>query len=137
VRASATTYIACPPEKAFDLLADARHETEWNSRVSKAELIGAEPIGAGSKFVIVNGGTSYDTTIASYERPRRLVFEATGNPDVTVAYTLRPSGEGTELTGELEFRATGASKALFALLAPVIRRDVRKQYASFKSFCER
>jgi hypothetical protein len=27
--------------------------------------------------------------------------------------------------------------ALFAALAPVIRRDVRKQFASLKSLCER
>jgi uncharacterized protein YndB with AHSA1/START domain len=136
VRASATTHIDASPEDAFDAMADARNETQWNSRVSSAELRSGEPIGPGSKFVVVNSGTSYDTTIATYERPTRLVFEATGNPDVTISYTFTPSGGGTEMAGELDFRPTGISKALFAVLAPVIRRDVRKQFASFKTLCE-
>ena len=33
--------------------------------------------------------------------------------------------------------ASGALKVLIPLLAPVIRRDVPKQYASFKALCER
>jgi uncharacterized protein YndB with AHSA1/START domain len=137
VRAAATTTIACPAEKAFDLMADARNEPQWNSRVSKAELRSGEPIGTGSRFLIVNSGTDYDTTISVFDRPSRLVFEAKGNPDVTIAYTFTGSGDTTELAGELDFRPSGLTKALFFVLAPVIRRDVRKQYAAFKALCER
>jgi hypothetical protein len=62
LRAAATTRIACDPERVFDVLADLRRETEWTSRVSRAELMSGEPIGLGSHFAIVNGGTSYDVT---------------------------------------------------------------------------
>jgi hypothetical protein len=65
------------------------------------------------------------------------VFEATGKPDVTITYKLTPSAAGTELSGELIFRPKGLLVAVFAALAPVIRRDVRKQFASLKSLCER
>jgi uncharacterized protein YndB with AHSA1/START domain len=136
MRAAATTRIDAPPERVFDAMADARNETQWNSRVSRAELQSAEPIGPGSTFAIVNSGTQYDTTITTYERPTRLVFDATGNPNVTIAYTFTPSGDGTELASEFDFRPTGAARLLFAVLAPVIRRDVRKQFASFKALCE-
>ena len=39
----------------------------------------------------------------------------------------------------IEFRTRSAffSAVVFALLAPVIRRDVPKQYASLKAVCER
>ncbi len=137
MRATATTEIACAPERVFELLADLRRETEWNSRVSSAELLSDEPVGLGSRFAIVNGGTSYDVTTTTFDRPSRLVFEARGKPDLTITYVLSPTADGTDLESELDFRPRGALKVLFALLAPVIRRDVPKQYASLKALCER
>jgi uncharacterized protein YndB with AHSA1/START domain len=136
VRVAATTRIACPPGRVFDTLADMRNEPRWNSRVSRAELQGEEPIELGSRFSIVNGGSPYEVTITTFERPSRLVFEARGRPDLTIAYTLSPTADGTDLESDLDFRPTGATKLLFALLGPVIRRDVPKQYASLKALCE-
>jgi hypothetical protein len=137
MRVTAKTAIACPPERVFDTLADLRNDLEWNSRFSTAELLGGEPIGEGSNFAIVNGGSPYDATLTTYERPRRLVVEARGNPDLTITYKLTPAGEGTDLESEFDFRPRGFLKVLFPLLGPVIRRDVPKQYASLKAFCER
>ena len=137
MRATATTRIACAPEGVFDTLADLRNETQWNSRVSSAELRSVEPIGLGSRFGIVNGGTTYDVAITTYERPSRLVLEASGKPDLTITYALRATADGTELESELEFRPRGSLKLLFSVLAPVIRRDVPKQYGSLKALCER
>jgi len=137
VHATARTGIACPPEQVFDMVADLRNETRWNSRVSSAELRSAEPIELGSRFAIVNGGTAYDVTITTYDRPSRLVLEASGNPDLTIAYTLTPTGDGTDLESDFDFRPRGILKVVFLLLAPVIRRDVPKQYASLKALCER
>ena len=108
-----------------------------NSRVSRAELRSDEPIGPGSRFAIVNGGASYDVTITTYERPSRLVLEASGKPELTITYTLTPISDRTKLEGELDFRPAGARKLLFSLLAPVIRGDVPKQYGSLKALCER
>ena len=136
MHATARTGIACPPEQVFDMVADLRNETRWNRRVSSAELRSAEPIELGSRFAIVNGGTAYDVTITTYDRPSRLVLEASGNPDLTIAYTLTPIPEGTELVSDFDFRPTGALKPIFALLSPVIRRNVPKQYASLKALCE-
>jgi hypothetical protein len=76
-------------------------------------------------------------TITGYDRPSRLVFEASGKPDLTIACTLTPTGEGTELESDFDFRPKGALKVVFPVLAPVIRRDVPKQYASLKALCER
>ncbi|HET7808727.1 MAG TPA: SRPBCC family protein [Gaiellaceae bacterium] len=137
MRVTAKTRIARPPEDVFDTLADLRNDTKWNSRVSRAELRSPEPIGPGSRFAVVNGGTPYDVTITSYDRPSRLVFEASGKPDLTIACTLTPTGEGTELESDFDFRPKGVLKVVFPLLAPVIRRDVPRQYASFKALCER
>jgi uncharacterized protein YndB with AHSA1/START domain len=134
---TATVRIACPREQVFDTLADLRNERQWNSRVTTAELRSAEPIAVGSRFAIVNGGTAYDVAITTYDRPTQLVLEASGNPDLTIAYTFSPIGDGTELESDFDFPPRGALKVLFSLLAPVIRRNVLKQYASLKALCER
>jgi hypothetical protein len=76
-------------------------------------------------------------TITTYDRPSRLVFEATGNPDLTIAYTFTPVAEGMEIASDFDFRPKGFLKALFPLLGPVIRPNVPKQYASLKALCER
>ena len=136
MRVTSTTRIACPPKQVFDTLADLRNETQWNSRVSSAQLQSEEPIELGSRFEIVNGGTPYEVTITTYERPSRLVLEASGNPDLTIAYTFAPTGAGTQLESDFDFRPRGVLKVLFPLLTPVIRRDVPKQYASLKALCE-
>jgi uncharacterized protein YndB with AHSA1/START domain len=137
MRATATVRIACPREQVFDTLADLRNEQQWNSRVTTAELRSAEPIALGSRFAIVNGGTPYDVTITRYDRPSRLVFEASGKPDLTIACALTRRGEETELESDFDFRPRGVLKVVFPLLAPVIRRNVPKQFASLKALCER
>jgi uncharacterized protein YndB with AHSA1/START domain len=137
VRVKTTTEIASPPEQVFDTLADLRNDEKWHSRVSSVELLSPEPIGVGSRFKMVNGGAPYDATIAEYDRPSRLVVEATGKPDLTLVYTLKPTGDGTELESDFDFRPKGALKVLLPLFSPVIRREVPKQNASLKAFCER
>jgi uncharacterized protein YndB with AHSA1/START domain len=137
MRAAATIEIAAPPERVFDTLADMRNETQWNSGVSVAELRSDEPLAGGSRFHVVNNKTPYDVTLQTYDRPSRLVFEGAGKPDVTITYALTPSAKGTEIAAELVFRPKGLFVPLFAVLAPVIRRDVRKQFASLKALCER
>lgn len=136
MRIATRTGIACPPEQVFDMVADMRNETQWSRRVSSAELRTGEPIELGSRFSIVNGGTPYEVTITTYDRPSRLVFEASGKPDLTIAYTFKPTSEGTDLESDFDFRPRGVLRVLFPLLAPVIRRDVPKQYASLKALCE-
>jgi len=110
MRVTTTTRIACPPENVFDMLADLRNDTQWNSRVSRAELQSPEPIALGSRFAVVNGGTAYEVTITGYDRPSRLVYEASGNPDLTIACTLTPAGEGTELESDFDFARAERSR---------------------------
>src|SRR5689334_22812071 len=136
MRVTTTTRINASPEQVFDTLADLRNDPKWNSRISSAELRSAEPVGPGSQFAIVNGGSPYDVTVATHDRPSRLLLEAHGKPDLTIAYTLTPAGDGTDLESDFEFRPTGAQKLLFTLVGPVIRREIPKQFAALKAFCE-
>lgn len=134
----AEQHIVCPPERAFDLMADARNETSWNARVSRSELLSGEPVGLGSRFRTVNRGQEYEATIATYERPRRLSFDVTGKQmDITTSFDIHEHQGTTHLHGTFDFRPKGAMRVLFPLLAPMVRRDLQRQTARFKALCER
>ena len=130
-------HLRCAPEHAFDLMADARNETKWNSQVSRSELRSEEPVGPGSQFLIVNRGQEYDATLATYERPSRLGFQIHGQMEMAIAYSFAPDEDGTRYRAVYDFRPTGATKLLAALLTPVIRRSLNKETDSFKALCER
>ena len=136
VQVTVEQQIACAPEAAFDLIADARHEPEWNSQVSSTELRSREPIGAGSQFTIVNRGEAFDAVIAAHDRPNALEFRAAGSMELVIHYAFAARNGGTHMTASYDFRPRGALKMLFALMKPVIAGNVRKQLTSFKALCE-
>lgn len=136
MQVTAEQQIACAPEVAFDLMADARKEPEWNSQVSSVELTSGEPIGAGSQFVIVNRGEAYDVTVSTYDRPGTLAFRATGSIELVIRHAFAGREGGTHVTSEYDFRPRGAMKVLFTVMKPVIAANVKKQLASFKALCE-
>jgi uncharacterized protein YndB with AHSA1/START domain len=130
--------IARPPEEVFDRMADARNEPSWNSQVSRSELVSGAPIGSGSRFVTVNRGKEYAATITTYERPNALGFEVSGKQmEITASFRLRPSGSGTAMTAEWDMRPKGIYRLVFRATLAVVRRDLDRQTASFKAFCER
>lgn len=129
--------VGCSVESAFDLMADARNEVRWNSAVSRSDLLTGEPVGAGSRFLTVNRGRDYNATIASFERPNRLVFEVTSKQmDITASFTFSAEGTGTIVQEHLDFRPKSLMKVIFPVMAPLVRRDLPKQGARFKTLCE-
>jgi hypothetical protein len=128
--------LAVPREVAFDAMADARHEVHWNSKVTRSELVGGDPIDKGSRFQTVNRGQVYDATITDYERPRRITFKVTGKQmDIITTFTFAENAQGTVLHGNFDFRPRGFLKVMFPLMRPMIRGDLPKQMASFARFC--
>lgn len=130
--------IAAPPEVVFDVMADARREVEWNSQVSRAELVGGEPIGEGTRFRTINRGQEYHATIATHDRPRRLVYEVTGRGmDITATFEFTAAGAGTRFDGRFDMRPKGPLKLAFPLMRRLVQRDLNAQSASLKALAER
>jgi hypothetical protein len=137
VQANAASDIDRRPDEVFDLMADVRNETEWNSQVTRAELTSGLPIALDSHFLTVNRGQEYTATITEYDKPHHLVFDVAGTPmHITATFDFRASGEGTHLDAEFDMQPQGVMKLMLPLMAPMVRRDFPKQLASFKSFCE-
>ena len=129
--------IDCDPEMAFDLMADVRRLTEWNDGASTAEMLGAGPIGEGTQFVAVNRGQEMQSTITRFDRPELLEFAVTNKAlDVDASFQFTGTASNTELVIEFEPHPKGVLKALFPVLKPFIKRDLRNQHVKFKEFCE-
>lgn len=132
-------HIECAPALAFDLMADVRNETHWNDAVSRAELTGEGPVGQGSVFVTDHGGPlgQIESTITTFDRPRRLEFAATSKRmDLAISLTFTEAATGTVVHGTFDPKPKGIMVALFPLLRPIIRRDMAKQHQHFKALCE-
>jgi hypothetical protein len=130
-------HIDCSPATAFDLMADVRKLTDWNEGASRAEMTTAEPIQQGSRFIAVNRGQEMESTITTFDRPKRLDFSTSGKlMDVAGAFHFAEAGSGTALVIELDPHPKGVMKVLFPVLSPLIRRDLIKQHLKFKEFCE-
>ena len=134
----AEQHINCSTERAFDLMADARNEKTWNSQVSRSDLLSGEPVGLGSRFSTVNRGQEYAATISIYERPHRVAFAVAGKQmDISASFDMHEHDGTTHMLGEFDFRPKGPMRFVFPLLAPMVKRDLQKQSASFKTLCER
>jgi Polyketide cyclase / dehydrase and lipid transport len=130
-------HINCRTTRAFDVMADLRNETNWNSGVSQADLKTGEPIGQGSRFTIVKKDGRHDVTIAVFNRPERLLFQASDDKmDIEIGYVFVEAGGATTVTGTMDLKPKGLMAFLFPLLKPLIRRDLAKQHANFVQLCE-
>jgi hypothetical protein len=129
--------VARPRQDVFDLMADARNETVWNSQVTSSELVSGEPIGQGSRFVTVNRGQSYDATITTYDRPDEIAFDVVGKTlRIVGRFRFTGAGESTVVRASFDMQPRGIMKVLLPLMSPMVRRDFPKQLDSFKAFCE-
>ena len=129
--------VARPRAEVFDLMADARNETAWNSQVTSSELVSQEPIGADSRFVTVNRGQSYDATFTTYDPPNEIAFDVVGKTlEIVGRFRFSDLGGGTVLRATFDMTPLGFMKVLLPLMAPMVRRDFPKQLNSFKTFCE-
>jgi len=130
-------HIECAPATAFDLMADVRNVTRWNSSVSSAELTSNEPIGEGSQFLTVNKIQEQDIAITAFDRPRRVDFTVSGpRMDIPTTFTFTEADGGTALVGSFDVRPKGLMSFFFPLLKPMVRRELSKQHVKFKQLCE-
>jgi Polyketide cyclase / dehydrase and lipid transport len=129
--------IEAPIGRVFDLMADARNEPSWNSRVSTSELVSGEPIGEGTEFTTVNRGQTYVATLTEYDRPRHLGYDVSGKPlSIHGSLDFAEEGEVTTMTGVFDFTPHGPMRLMLPLMSGAVRRDLPRQMASFKEFCE-
>jgi hypothetical protein len=129
--------IARPRHQVFDLMADARNELAWNSKVSRSELISDEPIGKGTEFRTTNRGQKYVAFITTYDRPDQVGFNVAGKAmEINASMRFADSADGTRMAAQFDLQPKGFMKLMMPLMAGAVRKDFPKQLTSFKEFCE-
>jgi len=56
--------------------------------------------------------------------------------EIAAAFTFASRDGGTDLRSSFDFRPKGVLRLVAPLLRPLIARDLPRQSASFKAFCE-
>src|SRR6266496_45388 len=137
-----------PVEEVFDYVADERHEPNFNTRMSRVELLTPEPIGVGSRFEVemTMMRRVFDMTVefTAFERPRLLGSTSRslprggrGRPLVTAgSLSFDPVPEGTRMRWSWQVETPAAMKLLAPLVARMGRRQERRVWTSLKRLLE-
>jgi uncharacterized protein YndB with AHSA1/START domain len=137
-----------PVERVFDYVADERHEPNFNTRMSRVELLTPEPIGAGSRFGVemTMMRRVFDMTVefTDFERPRLLGSTSCslprrrrGRPLLTAgSLTFDPVADGTRMRWSWQVETPGAMKLLAPLVAWMGRRQERRVWTGLKRLLE-
>lgn len=114
-------------EDVYAYMADFSNAREWDPSVVRASVLDGTPGEVGCRFEIevkTPGGSNvlvYETKQA--ERPNRIVlFARTGTISSEDVISLKPLGEGTELTYDADLRLRGPLRLADPLLGIFFRR---------------
>jgi uncharacterized protein YndB with AHSA1/START domain len=125
----ASVEIARSPEEVFAYLDELERHGEWQDAIVSTRLETEGPTRKGSRAVDTRkmpGGRQQDFTyeITEHDPPRRTAFRVLNGPIRPVGkVTVEPSGSGSRVTLESEFKGHGIGK----LLLPLVVRDARKR----------
>jgi len=137
-----------PVEEVFDYVADERHEPNFNTRMSRVELLTPEPIGVGSRFgvemTIMRRVFDMTVELTAFERPRLLGSTShslprggKGRPLLTAgSLTFDPVPEGTRMRWSWQVETPGAMRLLVPLVARMGRRQERRVWGNLKRVLE-
>jgi carbon monoxide dehydrogenase subunit G len=128
IEADGSVTILRPVEEVFDYLADPRNEPQWLPGARSVNKTSGGELGLGSVFVgEYRRAGRVELRIVEFERPSRVTFRAESKivqfDDVV---RLLPIEGGTRLVARMAAEPQG----LMRLLAPVMGRTLRKQFAS-------
>lgn len=133
--------IDAPVDEVFDLVADERNEPAYNPRIVRAEMVGAGPVGKGSRFVAEPKGMGsrgeMTLEILEYDRPHRLrnvVRSSYMRVEGTVTFD-QLSG-ATRLRWDWDMSLLGPMRLLTPALALVGSRWERRNWVDLKTYVE-
>lgn len=136
--------IDAPVDVVFDLVADERNEPAYNPELISAELLGPEPVGAGSRFRAVHsskrGPMEMTVELTAYDRPRRLASVTHASwAEIDGAVTFEPAGAGNDSTymhWEWRVRPKGVAWLMTPFIGTVGRREEQACWEGLKRYVE-
>jgi ligand-binding SRPBCC domain-containing protein len=98
-----SVFIACPLQNVFDFMVESGNLAVWDASVVKAEKVGAEPVGLGTRTrgtsKIMGRHLDWATEATEFEPPTRITYTSVeGQISFVVTNLLEPVEGGTRLT---------------------------------------
>jgi uncharacterized protein YndB with AHSA1/START domain len=122
-----TVTIARPPDEVFPWLLDADKVPQWTTRLEAYEVTGPITLGSRIRQVLTVKGQKLDVEleVTQYEPPHAAAsrFSLQGI-DVVTEYRLVASAGGTELTQQLEGKASGFKGRM---LLPIVQGPLEEK----------
>jgi len=133
--------IARTPEDVFNFVADVRNDPKWHTDVIEATLAQGDGKTVGSMYEIkvkpqmgMTGGT---VNVASYDAPRRIVFDVDmGKMKPTTTFTVQAEGTGARISRKVEVEPTGMMKLMAPLMSGMFRKRNEKFLGNLKRVME-
>jgi carbon monoxide dehydrogenase subunit G len=141
-----TIEIQATPAKVFYWLGDPTRAMEWMTSVSRTEIIEKTPGWIGTRFreAVEEDGrqTELQGVVTDFVENERTAFHLEGKfNSVNVVWTLRGTGQTTEVCQVAEVRFKGLLRVLSVVLGPALKKKIIAQgqyeFARLKELCER
>ena len=125
-----TVEIGRPPHEVFAYVSDLARHSEWQDKLLAATVETEGPVRVGTRVKqtrrVGRGTRTFTLEVTEHDPPNRLAFRGIDGPvrpRGTIKLESLDSGQRTRYSVELDFEGRG----LGLLLAPLVRRDARKQ----------
>jgi uncharacterized protein YndB with AHSA1/START domain len=117
--------VNCPPQKAYDYLADVDHHPDWASHNLSVEKTSAGPIAVGSTFSSTGHQMGTHTgvvTITELVPNQKIVYESNDDTgQIRHSFTLAAENGGTRIAKSFETIKTGFMLTVFRPMMYVVQ----------------
>lgn len=118
-------------DRTFDYLADFTNVAEWDPSIESSVLVGGQAGQVGARYEVTMSMAGRQTTIpytaTEVTRPERLVLRGETDSFVSLdTITVRPAGQGSELTYHAEVELKGVRKLADPLMDIALTRASNK-----------
>lgn len=117
--------VNCPPQKAYDYLADVAHHPDWASHNLSVEKTSAGPIAVGSTFNSTGHQMGTHTgvvTITELVPNQKIVYESNDDTgQIRHSFTLAAENGGTRIAKSFETIKTGFMLTVFRPMMYVVQ----------------
>ena len=140
IQQEVTIHIACPVEKVFAFLADAKYLRAWQSNLIENQQLAEGPVRVGTQFRELRRTgprqSEIRAEITAYELNKRFATKTLTKPQVTVDYALESEAGGTRLNYKFVMLTSGIMRLLEPLIVGSMKKDNDLDFQKLKLLLE-
>ena len=138
--------IGCPADTIFDLIADFKGQDRWlttSSAFRGTTAISSDPVVLGTTYTEPGPFGVRHGTVTEFERPAKITFHQpmtmrlqAGTVDITLRYTLTPSGGSTHVTRVVTIDIPWSLKVIQPVIIRAFRVESGRTLLALKAYAD-